>query len=245
MRLVKAEDICAAFIVDSCMRKFFSFRLRWNDGVYDFLLGNFNLENGGLRCCWWGEVKLIQNSSFQFHSHFSPRFPEKKVGKNTFRAFTGKLEKPINLRCRGGDASSDGWMILTSLENEQSASYGYATSLQIIFWRDVPGGARKIAEKNPVLFLLLTKALHELFCMWDMMRKDDCPVRLFAQRLAESLYLPFFVFFFPSSPVAALSAIDVSLVSGMKQNSSQLCSTIVCWLLWHNDLHFARHFGRD
>lgn len=101
--------------------------------MYDFLLGNFNLENEGLRCCWWGEVKLIQNSSFLFHSHYSPRFPEKKVGKNTFRAFTGKLEKPINLRCRGGDASLGGWMILTSLENEQSASYGYAISLQIIF----------------------------------------------------------------------------------------------------------------
>lgn len=53
-------------------------------------------------------------------------------------------------------------------------------------------------EKNLVLFLLLTKALHELFCMRDMMRKDDCPVRLFAERLAESLYLPFF-FFFPLS----------------------------------------------
>lgn len=146
-------------------------------------------------------MKLIQNSSFLFHSHYSPRFPEKKVAKNTFRAFTGKLEKPINLRCRGGDASSEGWMILTSLENEQSESYGYAISLQMIFFGgggDVPGGARKIMEKNPVLFLLLTKALHELFCMRDMMRKDDCPVRLFAERLAESLYLPFFFsFFFP------------------------------------------------
>lgn len=110
-------------------------------------------------------MKLIQNSSFLFHSHYSPRFPEKKVGKNTFRAFTGKLGKPINLRCRGGDASSGGWMILTSLENEQSASYGYAISLQIIFWRGVRGGARKIIEKNPVLFLLLTKVLHELFRM--------------------------------------------------------------------------------
>lgn len=130
-------NICSAFIADSCMRKFFSFRLRWNDGVYDPLLGNFNLENEGLRCCWWGEVKLIQNSSFLFHPQYSPRFPEKKVGKNTFRAFTGKLEKPINLRCRGGDASLGGWMILTSLENEQSASYRYALSLQIIFWRDV------------------------------------------------------------------------------------------------------------
>lgn len=77
-------------------------------------------------------MKLIRNSSFLFHSHYSPRFPEKKVGKNTFRAFTGKLEKPINLRCRGGDASLEGWMILVSLENEQSASYGYAISLQII-----------------------------------------------------------------------------------------------------------------
>lgn len=79
-------------------------------------------------------MKLIQNSSFLFHSHYSPRFPEKKVAKNTFRAFTGKLEKPINLRCRGGDASSEGWMILTSLENEQSESYGYAISLQMIFF---------------------------------------------------------------------------------------------------------------
>lgn len=165
------------------MRKFFSFRLHWNDGVYDFLLGNFNLENEGLRCCWWGEVKLIQNSSLLFHSHYSPRFPEKKVSKNTFRAFTGKLEKPINLRCRGGDASLGGWMILTSLENEQSASYGYAISLQIIFLeRRTRRCMENYREKSG--FLLLTKVLHELFCMWDMMRKDDSPVRLFAQRLA-------------------------------------------------------------
>lgn len=109
-------------------------------------------------------------------------------------------------------------------------------------WTNIAGSARKITEKNPVLFLLLTKALDEMFCMWDVMRKDDCPVRLFAQRLAESLYLPFFFFLFFFTP---LSAIDVSLVSGMKQNSPQLCSDIVCWLLWHNDLHFARHFGRD
>lgn len=68
-------------------------------------------------------MKLIQNSSFLFHSHYSPRFPEKKVAKNTFRAFTGKLEKPINLRCRGGDAGSEDWMILTLLEKEQSVSY--------------------------------------------------------------------------------------------------------------------------
>lgn len=174
------------------MRKFFSFKLRWNDGVYDFLLENFNLENEGLRCCWWGEVKLIQNSSFLFHSHYSPRLLETKVGKNTFRAFTGKLEKPINWRCRGGDASLEGWMILMLLENDQSeCELRIRYQPSDYFLRDVPGGAQKIIEKNPVLFLLLTKALHQLFCMWDMMRKDDCPVRLFAQRLAESLYLPF------------------------------------------------------
>lgn len=127
----------------------------------------------------------------------------------------------------------------------------YAISLPInsfLFWRHVPAGAWKIIEKNPVLFLLLTKALHELFCMRDMMRKDDCPVGLFAERQKVCIYLFLFLFFFFSffsSPVAALSAIDVSLVSGMKQNSAQLCSTIVCRLLWHNDLHFARHFGRD
>lgn len=62
-------------------------------------------------------------------------------------------------------------------------------------WTNIAGSARKITAKNPVLFLLLTKALDEMFCMWDVMRKDDCPVRLFAQRLAESLYLPFFFFF--------------------------------------------------
>lgn len=50
-------------------------------------------------------MKLIQNSSFLFHSHYSPMFPEKKVGKNTFRAFTGKLEEPIDWRSGGGDAS--------------------------------------------------------------------------------------------------------------------------------------------
>lgn len=126
-------------------------------------------------------MKLIQNSSFLFHSHYSPMFPEKKVGENTFRAFTGKLEEPIDWRSGGGGASLEGRLILTSLGHERRASRGYAISTRR--WPENYG------EKSPFV-LLLTKVPHELFCMGDMMRKDDCPVRLFAQRLAESFYLP-------------------------------------------------------
>ena len=117
-------------------------------------------------------MKLIQTSSFLFHSHYSPRFPEKKVGKNTFRAFTGKLEKPINLRCRGGDANLEGWVILTSLENEQSASYGYAISRQIHFRRDVPGGAQKIWRKIQFCFCCWQKRFMSCFVCetwWERM----------------------------------------------------------------------------
>lgn len=184
------------------MRKFFSCRWRWNGGVCDFLPGNFNLENEGLRCCWWGEVKLIQNSSFLFHSHYSPGFPEKKVAKNTFRAFTGKLEKPINLRCRGGDASSEGWMILTSLENEQSESYGYAISLQMIFFGGCGG------ETYPVVLGKLWRKIRFCFCCWQK-RFMSCFVcetwwgRMIAQSVCLQkdlqkvcIYLFFFLFFF-------------------------------------------------
>lgn len=76
-------------------------------------------------------------------------------------------------------------------------------------WTNIAGSARKITEKNPVLFLLLTKALDEMFCMWDVMRKDDCPVRLFAQRLAESLYLPFFFCFFSPLFQPLMSALSL------------------------------------
>lgn len=203
----------------------------------DFPPGNFNLGGGGgLRCCWWGEVKLIQNSSFLFHSHYSPMFPEKKVGKNTFRAFTGKLEEPIDWRSGGGDASLEGWRVLTSWGHERSAGrrlrYQPSEELQAV--------AGKLRRKIPFCFCCWQKCLMSCFVWetwWERMIARCVCLHKDLQKV--SIYPP------SPPPIAALSAIDVSLVSGMKQNSSQLCSTIVCWLLWHNDLHFARHFGRD
>ena len=95
-------------------------------------------EDGGmgLRSCCRSEEKLMQNYSFLSRSHDSPVFPEKKVYKNTFQAFTGKLDKPIESKFRGGNGSLEGWMVLTSLNHELSARYGYAVSLQIINGRE-------------------------------------------------------------------------------------------------------------
>lgn len=77
-------------------------------------------------------------------------FPEKKVGKNTFRAFTGKLEEPIDWRSGGGDASLEGWLILTSLGQERSASRGYAISLQ----RRTRRWPENYGEKSPFVFVV-------------------------------------------------------------------------------------------
>lgn len=110
-------------------------------------------------------------------------------------------------------------------------------------------------ETHPAVLGKLRRKIRFCFCCWQK-RFMSCFVcetwwgRMIAQSaclhkdLQKVCIYPVFFFFLPS-PVVALSAIDVRLVSGMKQNSSQLCSTIVCWLLWHNDLHFARHLGRD
>lgn len=51
-------------------------------------------------------MKLMQNYLFLSYSHDSPvQFPEKKVCENTFQAFTGKLDKPIESKFRGENGS--------------------------------------------------------------------------------------------------------------------------------------------
>lgn len=134
-------------------------------------------ENRGLRCCWQGEVKLIQNSWFLSHSHYSPMFPEKKVGKNTFRAFTGKLEKPIDLRCRGGGRQFrrlDDTLVITAR--------AWATDMLSAF-------RLFLIQKYPVMPGKLRRKIWFCFHCWQkcFMSRLVC-----AQRLAESLYLPFF-----------------------------------------------------
>lgn len=61
--------------------------------------------------------------------------------RNTFQAFTGKLDKPIESKFKGGDGSLEGGMVLLPLNHEQRARYGYAISLQIINGGEVPGSA--------------------------------------------------------------------------------------------------------
>lgn len=54
-------------------------------------------------------MKLMQNYSFLSHSRDSPVwFHERKVCKNTFQAFTGKLDKPIESKFKGGNGSLGG-----------------------------------------------------------------------------------------------------------------------------------------
>lgn len=65
--------------------------------------------------------------------------PEKKVRKNTFQAFTGKLDKPIESKFKTGDVSLEGRTVLTSLNHERNAQCGYAINPQIINGREGPG----------------------------------------------------------------------------------------------------------
>lgn len=97
-------------------------------------------------------------------------FPEKKVCKNTFQAFTGKLDKPIESKFKGGNGSLEGWMLLTSLNHEQSARYGYAISLQIINEREVPGNAWEFTEKKKQQGFIErnTNEVHD-WNLWDKM----------------------------------------------------------------------------
>lgn len=61
----------------------------------------------------------MQSYSFLFHSYDSlVMFHEKKVCRNTFQAFTGKLDKPIKSKFKGKDGSLESSMVLLSLNYE-------------------------------------------------------------------------------------------------------------------------------
>lgn len=77
--------------------------------------------------------------------------PEKKVRKNTFQAFTGKLDKPIESKFKTGDVSLEGRTVLTSLNHEQNARCGSAINPQIINGREGPGAPSDFSEKNRLL----------------------------------------------------------------------------------------------
>lgn len=169
-------------------------------------------------------------------------FPEKKVCKNTFQAFTGKLDKPIESKSKGGNGSLEGWMLLTSLNHEQSARYGYAISLQIINEREVPGNTWEFTEKKKTRFYW---KIHKRGSWLEFVRQDDGPIYsayVFTEKYnyfqEVYIYLDLSLLFQP-----LLSPCLSGETHRNKQNSSQVCSTIVCRVLWHDDLHFARHFG--
>lgn len=137
---------------------------------------------GGLLLVMWSEANaelFISISSSWFHCVVS----WVEVCKNTFQAFAGKLDKPIESKFKGGNGSLEGWMVLTSLNNEQRARYGYAISLQIINGREASGSAWEFTEKKTrcycnkkqkeiVIWMYFIEIITDFFAIYHLIKWD-------------------------------------------------------------------------